>query len=161
MNAPCNLRKARANDVFDVHRIHTTSIREGAASHYHPEVVEVWVDAFNPENFPKNIEQMEFWVAELEDGRAAAFLAFDPVTAEVESVYVAPWGRGLGLGSFLLGFAEESLRLAGLDSAWLDSSLNALEFYSGFGWTEVERHARVRKGVEIPVVKMEKNLKAS
>jgi GNAT superfamily N-acetyltransferase len=155
-----SIRRARPEDVFDVHRIHTTAIREGAAGHYHPEVVEAWVDAFNPENFPDNIETMEFWVAELEDGRVAAFLAFDPDTAEVESVYVAPWGRGLGLGSFLLGFAEESLRLAGLGSAWLDSSLNAVGFYSSFGWNEVEHHARERKGIEIPVVKMEKGLEA-
>ena len=53
---------------------------------------------------------MKFYVAELDDGRIAAFLAFDLVTAELDSVYVAPWGRGLGLGSFLLGFAEESAR---------------------------------------------------
>jgi GNAT superfamily N-acetyltransferase len=158
MGSPFTLRKARPEDVFDVHRIHSTAIRENAGEAYHPEVVEVWVDAFNPESFPKNIDRMEFWVAELQDGRLAAFLAFDLVTAELDSVYVAPWGRGLGLGSFLLGFAEESARLAGLKRLWLDSSLNAVSFYSGFGWEEKMRHGRVRKGVEIPVVKMEKSL---
>lgn len=158
MDTPFTVRKARPEDVFDVHRIHTTAIRKDAAEHYHPEVVEVWVEAFNPENFPRNIERMEFWVADLEDGQTAAFLAFDLVTGEVDSIYVAPWGRGLGLGSFLLGFAEESARLAGLKRIWLDSSLNAVDFYSGFGWYELEHHARVRRGIEIQVVKMEKSL---
>jgi GNAT superfamily N-acetyltransferase len=101
---------------------------------------------------------MEYFVAEVGDGRIAAFLAFDLTTAEIDSVYVAPWGRGLGLGSFLLGFAEESARRAGLTKVWLDASLNAVEFYAGYGWDEVERHARIRHGVEIPVVKMEKKL---
>ena len=34
-----------------------------------------------------------------------------------------------------------------------------LSFHSLFGWREVERHARVRNGVEIPVVKVEKYLR--
>ena len=76
----------------------------------------------------------------------------------MDSVYVAPWGRGMGMGSFLLGFAEELGRQAGLEKAWLDSSLNAVEFYAAFGWEETKRHARVRKNVEIPVVRMEKSL---
>lgn len=155
---PFSLRKARPGDVFDVHRVHSTSIRHGASGVYPPEILEAWVDAFNPDRFPDNIHRMEFFVAELRNGRIAAFLAFDPATRELDSLYVAPWGEGLGLGSFLLGFAEESARRAGLDSIWLDSSLNAVGFYARFGWTEVERHARVRRGVEIPVVRMEKAL---
>ena len=156
---PFTIRRARPNDVFDVHRIHSTAIREGAGSHYTPEVLEVWVDAFNATNFSTNIQRLEFFVAKLLDGRAAAFVAFDLATAEIDSVYVAPWGQGLGLGSFLLGFAEESARQAGLESVWLDASINAVGFYAQHGWTEVERRARVRKGVEIPVVKMEKKLR--
>ena len=158
MALPFHIRRAGPEDVDDVHRIHTTAIREGASGHYEPEVVEVWVDAFNPETFPRNIDRMEFFVAELEDGRVGGFVAFDLATAEVDSVYVAPWGRGSGLGSFLLGFAEESARQAGLNDLWLDSSINAVGFYAAYGWNEVEHHCRVRRGVEIPVVKMEKAL---
>lgn len=158
MDQPFTIRRARPEDVFDVHRVHTTAIRHGAAGYYDPDVAEVWVDAFNPESFPKNIERMEFYVAELRDGPIAAFLAFDLTTSEIDSVYVAPWGEGLGLGSFLMGFAEETARLAGLDSVWLDSSTNAVSFYVKHGWTEVKRHARIRNSVEIPVVKMEKTL---
>jgi len=158
MDQPFTIRKARPEDLFDVHRVHSTAIRDGAAGHYDPDVVEVWVDAFNPESFPNNLERMEFWVAELRDGPIAAFLAFDLNTAEFDSLYVAPWGEGLGLGSFLLGFAEETARLAGVENVWLDASTNAVSFYAKHGWTEVKRHARIRNLVEIPVVKMEKTL---
>jgi len=158
MTDPFSIRRARPEDVFDVHRVHTTAIREGAAQAYSPEVLEVWVDAFNPEGFPGNIQTMEFFVAVLPDDRVAGFLALDLEGRELESMYVAPWGRGMGMGSYLLGFAEEIARRAGLESLWLDSSLNAVPFYGGFGWEEVERHGRVRRGVEIPVVRMEKTL---
>ena len=158
MTRPFTIRKARPEDVDAVHRVHTEAIRAGAGNHYAPEVVEVWATAFNPYNFSKNIRRMEFYVAELRDQRIAAFLALDLATTEIDSVYVAPWGKGFGLGSFLMGFAEEIARLAGLESLWLDASLNAVSFYRNFGWKEVERHSRVRKGVEIPVVKMEKTL---
>ena len=158
MTLPFTVRRAVPDDVFVVHRVHSTAIRDGAASHYRPEVVEVWVDAFNPDNFPSNIDRLEFWVAPLIDGRIAGFLALNLETSELDSVYVAPWGKGMGLGSFLLGFAEERARKAGLDRAWLDASLNAVAFYSAYGWEEIKRHARVRKNVEIPVVRMEKAL---
>ncbi len=155
---PFSIRKAEPEDVHQVHEVHTLAIQTAATDAYEPEVVKVWVEAFTSENFPKNIERMEFYVAELEDGRIGAFLAFDLETTEIDSIYVAPWGRGLGLGSFLLGFAEETGRQSGLRTMWLDASLNAVGFYERHGWREVERHARIRKGVAIPVVKMEKDL---
>ena len=120
--------------------------------------MDVWVGAFNPENFPKNIQRMDFFVAELADGQIGAFLAIDLKTREVDSVYVAPWGQGMGLGSFLLGYAEEAGRLAGLKDLWLDASLNAVSFYAKYGWEEKKQHARERSGIEIPVVRMEKTL---
>jgi putative acetyltransferase len=152
------IRRARPEDVEAVHEVHTEAIRAGTADHYEPEAVEVWVDAFNPANFPKNIERMEFFVAEDAENRIGGFVAFDLETREVDSVYVAPWTRGSGLGSRLLGFAEDSARRAGLGNLWLDSSINAVGFYAKYGWVEVKQHARVRKGVPIPVVKMEKGL---
>ena len=158
MKEPFRLRPARPEDVAEVQKVHASSIREGVGSHYEPEAVEVWVGAFNPQNFSRNIERLEFYVALLRDGRIAAFLAFDLESTEIDSVYVAPWGKGLGIGSFLMGFAEETGRMAGLESMWLDASINAASFYRHMGWEEVERHARVREGVEIAVVRMEKSL---
>ncbi|MGW8266820.1 MAG: GNAT family N-acetyltransferase [Longimicrobiales bacterium] len=152
------VRRARPEDVERVHQVHTGAIRGGAGNHYPPEVVDVWVDAFNPANFSRNIQRMEFFVAELPAGRIAGFLALDLETRELDSLYVAPWANGFGLGSYFLGFAEEIARQAGLEDLWLDASLNAVSFYSRYGWEEIGRHARIRKGVEIPVMRMEKQL---
>jgi putative acetyltransferase len=158
MTRPFTLRRARAEDVDAVHRIHTTAIREGAADHYSPEAIDAWVGAFNPARFPENMRRMDFFVVELPDGRLAGFVTLDPEGSELESMYVAPWGHGKGLGSYLLGFAEGLARERGLSRLWLDASLNAVGFYARHQWTEVRRHARVRDGVEIQVVKMEKEV---
>jgi putative acetyltransferase len=152
------IRPAQPEDAEAVHRVHTAAIRSGAGAHYAPEVVDVWVDAFNPGSFPRNIKRMAFFVAELSDGGVGGFLALDLETRELDSLYVAPWAQGLGLGSYFLGYAEEMARQEGLEDLWLDSSLNAVSFYSRYGWEEIGRHARIRKGVEIPVMRMEKQL---
>ena len=152
------LRPARPEDVDAVQRVHTEAIRSGAGDHYPPEVVEVWVDAFNPESYPGNIQRMAFFVAELPDGRIPGFLVLDLESGELESLYVAPWACGYGLGSYLLGYGEELARNVGLSDLWLDASLNAVSFYGRYGWEEIGRHARIRKGVEIPVIRMEKFL---
>jgi N-acetylglutamate synthase-like GNAT family acetyltransferase len=158
MAPPFSIRRARPQDVDAVHQVHTEAIRAGTTGHYEPEAVEAWVEAFSPDNFPRNIERMEFFVAEDSAGQVGGFVAFDLETREVDSVYVAPWTGGSGLGTLLLRFAEESARQAGVQNLWLDSSINAVGFYAKYGWSEVERHARVRQGVSIPVVKMEKTL---
>jgi putative acetyltransferase len=158
MASSFHIRRARPADVDAVREVHTEAIRAGTTGHYEPEAVEVWVGAFNPASFPKNIERMEFFVAEDRQGRVGGFVAFDLETREIDSVYAAPWTGGSGLGSQLLRFAEESARQAGLSDLWLDSSINAVGFYERHGWAEVEHHARVRQGVPIPVVKMEKTL---
>lgn len=159
METSFRIRRARPDDMDSVRLIHTAAIRSGAYRVYSPRVVETWVGAFNPDRFPENIRRMAFFVAELPDDRIAAFLALDMEKEELESLYVAPWAKGMGLGSYLLGFGEEWARQAGIDRFWLDASLNAVSFYARYGWEEIRRHARVREGVEIPVVRMEKSLR--
>lgn len=152
------LRRATPEDAESVRLVHTASIRSEASEEYSPEALQAWVGAFNLDSFPENIQRMDFWVAELPDGRVAGFLAMDLFGRELDSLYVAPWGKGMGLGSYLLGYGEELARMAGLADLWLDASLNAVSFYARYGWEEIGRHARVRKGVEIPVMRMEKIL---
>jgi hypothetical protein len=60
----------------------------------------------------------------------------------------------------MLGYGEEVARMAGLSDLWLDASLNAAPFYTRHEWEEIGRHARIRRGVEIPVIRMEKFLGA-
>jgi len=112
-----------------VKAVQEAAIREGAPDFYAPESLEVWVGAFSVENLPKRVEELSYWVAELPDGRIAGYL----------SVRI------------------EIAREGGLDAVWLDASLNAVSFYEN-GWRETKMHTRVRNGVEIPVVMMEKDL---
>jgi len=155
---PFTLRRAVAADAPAVKAVQEAAVRDGAVGFYEPESIEVWVGAFSLENFPKRVEELSYWVAELPDGRLGGYLSMKIETAEVESVYTAPWARGIGLGKYLLERCEEIAREAGIGHVWLDASLNAVSFYERFGWREVRRHARVRQGVEIPVVLMEKTL---
>jgi GNAT superfamily N-acetyltransferase len=158
VNPSYRFRPARPDDVSAVHRVHSEAIQAGAAGHYAQEIIDVWAGAFNPENFPRNIERMAFYVAESREGGIDGFLAIDLETGEVDSVYVAPWGKGRGLGSALMALAEEVARDRGVSDLWLDASLNAVPFYERHGWRAVRDHARVRQGVEIPLVRMEKTL---
>lgn len=152
------IRRARPEDVEAVHAIHTAAIRTGAAEHYSPEVLQAWIDAFNPASFPRNIRRLAFFLAELPDQGIAGFLVLNLKARELDSLYVAPGAGGSGLGSYLLGFGEEWARRAGIEELWLDASVNAVPFYAKYGWQEVGWHNRIRKGVEIRVMRMDKRL---
>lgn len=153
-----SLRHAKPEDVEECHVARTESIRHDAAAAYSADQLHAWVDAFNPMAFEEAVETQKMYVATLHDDWVVAYASLDPESAELTSFYVGPSGQGMSIEKGLLEHMEEVARNEGLDRIWLDSLLNTTDFYESRGWEVVERHHRTRHGVEIPVVKMEKEL---
>jgi ribosomal protein S18 acetylase RimI-like enzyme len=68
-----------------------------------------------------------------------AFVAWDAATGEIERLYTHPRGQGRGAGGALLARAEDALRAAGRQVAWLNTEARneaAQRFYKGQGWVE-------------------------
>ncbi|WP_246187075.1 GNAT family N-acetyltransferase [Microlunatus speluncae] len=75
-------------------------------------------------------------VAELA-GAVAGFVMI--IGDEVEQVYVAPGGRGIGVADALLAEAERRVAAAGHDRAWLAvvaGNARARRFYERNGWVD-------------------------
>jgi ribosomal protein S18 acetylase RimI-like enzyme len=62
--------------------------------------------------------------------------------AEIKRLWVAPSARGLGLGRRLMDSAENAARNISVEILRLDTNsalAEALKFYRGTGWIEIER----------------------
>jgi GNAT superfamily N-acetyltransferase len=77
-------------------------------------------------------------VAEDDDG-VFAFISWDASNGEILRLYTHPRGQGRGAGAALLEAAEDVLRDAGCDEAWLNTEergANTRRFYERRGWVE-------------------------
>ncbi len=153
-----NIRRATQEDKEAIWRVHGRAIRGTCASHYSPEVVEIWAGRLRPEKYAEAIDRCEFFVAE-EDGVVVGFGELGQEAGAIQGLYVSPDVAGRGVGWKLLCTLEERARAYGLRSLRLTSSLNAVHFYERAGFEAVEELTEtIGPGVERASVRMFKEL---
>jgi ribosomal protein S18 acetylase RimI-like enzyme len=152
------IRRATQDDKEAIRRAHESAIRGTCASHYPPEVIEIWAGGLRAEKYAEAIDRYEFFVAE-EDGAVVGFGELGQETGEVQGLYVSSEVKGRGVGWRLLCALEERARARGLKSLSLTSSLNAVPFYERAGFVAVEeRKDIIGPGVVRGSVRMFKEL---
>ncbi len=64
-------------------------------------------------------------------------------------MYVAEGYQRLGIGRDLLLFIEKKMAQVGVETAYLDAALNAIEFYRSCGYTELsDKRCGTTQGME-------------
>ena len=155
-----NISRARQEDKEAIWRVHGRAIRETCASHYPPEVIEIWAGRLRPEKYGEAIDRYDFFVAD-EDGVVVGFGELGREAGAIQGLYVSPDVKGQGVGWRLLRTLEERARVYGLKSLRLTSSLNAAPFYRRAGFEAVEELTEtIGPGVERASVRMLKELKS-
>ncbi|MGH9369133.1 MAG: GNAT family N-acetyltransferase [Thermoanaerobaculia bacterium] len=153
------VRRARESDAESIWRVHTDSIRALCAERYRPDEIEAWVEFRSPESYREANDSRALFVAEWQ-GAVIGFGQLDVGRGEIEACYVAPEAVGGGIGSALLAAMEDEARRRECPRVRLNSTLNAEPFYArrGYRWLGRARH-RLREGVELDCVRMEKPLR--
>src|SRR5215203_6363649 len=103
------IRRARQEDKEAIRRVHGRAIRGTCASHYPPEVVELWAGRLRAEKYAEAIDKYDFYVAE-EDGVVVGFGELGREAGAIQGLYVSPEVKGRGVGRKLLCTLEEQAR---------------------------------------------------
>lgn len=142
------IRRATVDDAYEIAEVHVASWRWA----YEGLLPDAVLDALSVEEratgWAPILEQAPegVLVAVDEVGRVAGFSSVGPTrdddapsgTGELFAIYLRPEAAGTGLGSVLLGGAEEDLRGAGFrrGTLWvLETNARARSFYERHGWT--------------------------
>lgn len=152
------IRPATTGDRQALWQVHTSAIRQIAASHYDAVQIEAWAGRLAAEYYTPNPEV--FFVALADDDSVIGFGELNLEASEVEAVFVAPdYGRR-GIGRRLLQFLENLAVQRGLTHLVLDASLNAVTFYERMGYRQTEPTVQVygENAVPVPGMLMTKNL---
>ena len=137
---PPRLRRALVSDREAIRDLHTSSIRTLCRDFYSAEQIEAWSGFLKPESYRLILEDTgrHVWVAEV-SGALAGFGQLNPVSRELEALYVHPDHAGRGIGRALLSHLEGLARKAGVASLRLTATLNAVPFYERSGWVVASR----------------------
>lgn len=137
---PPRLRRALVADREAIRDVHTASIRTLCRDFYSSEQIEAWSGFLKPESYRLVLEDTgrHVWVAEV-SGALVGFGQLNPVSRELEALYVHPDHAGRGVGHALLTHLEGLARKAGVASLRLTATLNAVPFYERSGWVVASR----------------------
>ena len=152
------IRRAVLCDSVEIYETCVKSIMFSAPTHYSQEQISAWVARIQASTFRRKIPRLHFMVAEAELGVIAGFVALEPITHELEYIYVHPEFQRSGLGRQLLEVAEQHARDQGIRKLHLVGSLNALGFYEHLGFIEDRRILRDLSGTQVPCALMSKEI---
>ena len=154
------VRPAGDGDRPAIWAVHVRAIRETCSRSYSPEQIATWAGLLSPGSY-KSVLQKQVVVVAAEGATVVGFGQLDPDAGEVEAVYVRPDRQGEGIGRVLLSELEERARGRGIGRLELSATLNAADFYERAGYARGRATAhRLPAGVEIPCVRMAKDLRA-
>lgn len=152
------IRPGEQTDRQQILEVHTSAIRLLCDEHYTAAELAAWSERLQEDSYERVIRERKILVA-VEDNLVVGFGQIDASTGEVEAIYVRPAAARLGVGSRLLSQLENVARHRGLAELFLDSSLNAVPFYTRAGFRSIEHRVhRLESDLEIACVRMTKRL---
>ncbi len=151
MQQTVGIRQATTTDTERIHEIHTQSVKTLCKGHYSSEQITGWLKNRSPQGYLPGIERGEMFVAA--DG--ISVLGFGhAIPGEILAIFVAPEYAKQGVGILLLAQALTAARAGSQRDVYLESTLNAQDFYKRAGFVEVERSTVRRNDVLLPVIRM-------
>jgi putative acetyltransferase len=151
------IRRAEPADAEAIWATHRAAVLGLTAPEYTPDQIAAWLDV-TPDDFRAAMQERGevFFVAEA-SGEVVGFAAVRG--DEARSVYVRPDAVRRGIGTRLLDAVEREVRASGGAFVGCEASLNAVPFYLANGYVELGAHARTVRGLELPSVRMSKDLR--
>ena len=127
-------------------------------THYTLEEIEAWVGPKHPDDYLQAIEEEIVLVAK-NGGEVVGFGQMTRSDTRISALYVDPRHLRGGIGSMLLTRLEQEARDLGSSAVSLEAPLNAVSFCLARGFSSRgESLRRVRSGVSVPCIRMEKQL---
>ncbi len=138
---------ATRRDLESVIETRKSAILTDAPSAFPDEEVVAWAGKRKEAEIREQIGRGEIWVARSSTGRVEAWVR--AINEKVEGLYVAEGYQRLGIGRDLLLFIEKKMAQVGVETAYLDAALNAIEFYRSCGYTELsDKRCGTTQGME-------------
>lgn len=153
------IRKASKNDINIAWQIRKESIVAECSAFYSAEIMELWLHGALPDDFSKELEN-NFYIAVV-NKEIVGLGALSFKEHKIYAIFVKPEFLKKGIGKKMLIFLEGLAFENGMDTIYLDSTLNAAEFYWSLGYVgnKIIKYNNPR-GFVMDCIAMSKSVKA-
>lgn len=155
------IREGVPEDEEAIAEAHVASVRAIDTSAYDDEELAVWESGVASISYTLDDAETVFLVAD-HDGEIAGFAEASADEAELDKLYVDPAYQDRGIATSLSNEIDVRLRSRGVNSVYVEASVNAVPFYEGVGYEQIRKRQKPITiddiSVEMEVVGMEKEL---
>ncbi|MDP5188907.1 GNAT family N-acetyltransferase [Rheinheimera baltica] len=153
------IREAKPSDYESMDSVFRASAKKLCTASYDKEVIEAWAGKSWPERFVKGAKEGNNQYVLLKDDVVVCFGSINLEKKLLVSLFVSPEFVGQGVGQIMIEFLLDMAKSKGVEVLHLDSSLNAVNFYSRNGFKEKARcKYKTQNGVLMESVQMECSL---
>lgn len=137
------IRKATINDALGIHEAHMASIREICSKTHSPDEINAWgYRPYNETQRTEAIKKDEVWVVEIHNkiegfGHLHFFQNESTLCAHLMGLYLTSNASGKGFGEEILKKMFVICKGKKVKTIFLESSLNAQNFYRRLGFQDV------------------------
>ncbi len=159
MPLPLNIDRLGRTDEDAFFRLRRKAILLGCSGSYTQAQLERWTDSRSDGHLPGSLPNI-FCGARIE-GQLIATGMIDIASGEVGAMFVLPEYGRRGIGRTMLRHLEGVARSSGLETIYLDATLNAVDFYRSQGFVgETRGLFHSPRGLSLECVPMTKSLQA-
>ncbi len=158
------IRPLGPKDAETFLRVHQAAVHGSTQEAYAPDILEAWSGPDIQARLAQYHERAgeEVRIGAFDGDTMAGLGVIGSHNAELRACYVHPdYGR-MGVGAKIVAALEQIARGMGIETLWLESTINAERFYQSLGYTSFEHTSqRLDNGTHFARIKMRKNLDAS
>ena len=153
------IRRAEKCDFTEMDRVFRAATNAFCVGHYDSEVIESWLKESSPERFAKSEKDGNDQYVMFRKQKLVGFGSVNIHKKLLVSLFVDPSHSGHDLGRKMLDHLLRVAKNANIKELMLDSSLNAVNFYSRNGFVEVSRNIfTTTNGTPLESVQMVRSL---
>jgi len=151
------IKKAVLEDIPEIMLIHKKCVLQINAQVYPNNIIQEWVAGINIKNIREQFKNSQWFVIKVKE-EMIGFFQFSFKEKTLYQINILPGYQKKNYGRLVYNFIEKKFLDNNIKEIYLNSTLNALDFYKKLGFKELERiNFKLRK-TSVEMVKMKKNL---
>ncbi len=149
--------KAKEEDIYKIVKIHKKCVLETNANFYSVKAISEWLGQISKENV-KNQFNSTSWYILVSGNKTVGFCQFSLDEKELYQINIDPVFQNTGLGKILYDFIEQKFIKEDKKEVFLNSTLNAVDFYKKLGFKSLKKIKFKLDKQNIKMIQMKKRL---
>jgi len=152
-----SIRKAVSENASEIVAIHRKCVLEINSKFYPNDVIQEWIKPITIQNTKEQFKNSQ-WTAISIENKIIGFCQFSFNEKSLYQINISPEYQNMNYGRLLYDFVEKQFLKNNISKIYLNSTLNAVDFYKKLGFKELEQIKFKLDKTSVEMIKMEKDL---